>query len=386
MEIEWGLDSNLANIIENIEYVYPKKLIWDFQTDEMKICTKEFPSGMSLPENKFVVHKYKAKSGHTSRAGILRVVSWMYLFKNYDVKDWVAFCEVFGMPLRLGKYNAAASDDDKKALMEAIYSLGTDAAGIIPDSTIIEFIESQKTTSVEIYEKLARYCDEQISKAVLGQTLSYDSGGSYAQGKVHNEVRHDLTVGDAKALAVTVRRDIIRPLVEYNFGYDADVPFFTFDCQEAEDQKETVEIYKTLVCDMGLEIPKNHIYKKFNIPKPEDGEEVLNPRLVTETREPYLPEDEGDEKSLKEEIGQTEQEQIDLMAVEAQKQAENAFHEMLKPILNMLDKTDDLETLKEVLKDKNEIKKLYEQMDSPELEDILHQAIYLSELLGRSME
>ena len=386
MEIEWGLDSNLANIIENIEYVYPKKLIWDFQTDEMKICTKEFPSGMSLPENKFVVHKYKAKSGHTSRAGILRVVSWMYLFKNYDVKDWVAFCEVFGMPLRLGKYNAAASDDDKKALMEAIYSLGTDAAGIIPDSTIIEFIESQKTTSVEIYEKLARYCDEQISKAVLGQTLSSDSGGSYAQGKVHNEVRHDLTVGDAKALAVTVRRDIIRPLVEYNFGYDADVPFFTFDCQEAEDQKETVEIYKTLVCDMGLEIPKNHIYKKFNIPKPEDGEEVLNPRLVTETREPYLPEDEGDEKSLKEEIGQTEQEQIDLMAVEAQKQAENAFHEMLKPILNMLDKTDDLETLKEVLKDKNEIKKLYEQMDSPELEDILHQAIYLSELLGRSME
>ena len=205
----------------------------------------------------------------------------MYLFKNYDVKDWVAFCEVFGMPLRLGKYSAAASDDDKKALMEAIYSLGTDAAGIIPDSTIVEFIESQKTTSVEIYEKLARYCDEQISKAVLGQTLSSDSGGgSYAQGKVHNEVRHDLTVGDAKALAVTVRRDIIRPLVEYNFGYDADVPFFTFDCQEAEDQKETVEIYKTLACDMGLEIPKSHIYKKFNIPKPEDGEEVLHPRLV----------------------------------------------------------------------------------------------------------
>ena len=77
MEIEWGLDSDLTNIIENIEYVHPKKLIWDFQTDEMKICTREFPSGTSLPENKFVVHKYKARSGHTSRAGILRVVSWI---------------------------------------------------------------------------------------------------------------------------------------------------------------------------------------------------------------------------------------------------------------------------------------------------------------------
>lgn len=76
----------------------------------------------------------------------------------------------------------------------AIISLGTDAAGIVPSSTMIEFIESQKTTSVEIYEKLARYCDEQISKAILGQTLTSDSGGgSYAQSKTHNEVRHDLS-------------------------------------------------------------------------------------------------------------------------------------------------------------------------------------------------
>ncbi|MCM1258432.1 MAG: DUF935 domain-containing protein [Roseburia sp.] len=388
MEIEWDVDVDGANIIKDIEYVHPKKLVWNCQTDEMEICTREFPSGVSLPENKFVVHKYKAKSGHASRNGILRVVSWMYLFKNYDVKDWVAFCEVFGMPLRLGKYSAAASDDDKKALMEAIYSLGSDAAGIVPDSTVIEFIESQKTTSVEIYEKLARYCDEQVSKAVLGQTLSSDSGGgSYAQGKVHNEVRHDLTVADAKALAVTVRRDIIRPLVEYNFGYNVDMPFFLFDCQEAEDQKETVEIYKTLVCDMGLKVPESHIYKKFNIPKPEDGEDVLKPSLIIGTRQPHEQMDEeADEKSLKDSTGQTEQDQIDAMAAEAMKHAESAFQEMMKPILNMVDTADDLETLQEILKDEKEIKKLYEQMDSPELEDILHQAIYLSGLIGRSME
>ena len=79
----------------------------------------------------------------------------MYLFKNYDVKDWVSFCEVFGMPLRLGKYSAAASKEDKEALAEAIINLGTDAAGIIPDSANIEFIESNKTTSAEIYENLA---------------------------------------------------------------------------------------------------------------------------------------------------------------------------------------------------------------------------------------
>lgn len=387
MEIEWGIDSFGANIIKNIEYVHPKKLLWDWKTDEMKICTREFPSGIGLPKNKFVVHKYKAKSGHTSRNGILRIVSWMYLFKNYDVKDWIAFCEVFGMPLRLGKYSAAASEDDKKALMEAIYSLGSDAAGIVPDTTMIEFIESQKTTSVEIYEKLARYCDEQISKAVLGQTLSSDSGGgSYAQGKVHNEVRHDLTVADAKALAVTIRRDIIRPLVEYNFGFDINIPFFIFDCQEAEDQKETVSIYKTLSCDMGLKIPESHIYKKFNIPKPEDGEKVLEPRTTNQNQmQQTIPNEELLTHSLKQDGG-TEQEQIDAIATEALKHAESAFQEMMNPILNIIDTADDLETLREALKDETKIEKLYEEMDSKELEDLLHQAIYLSELIGRSME
>ena len=93
-----------------------------------------------------------------------------------------------------------------------------------------------------------------------------------------------------------------------------------------------------------------------------------------------------DEQSLKDETGQTEQEQIDLMGDIALKRSEKCFREMMKPILNMVDKTEDLETLREALKDENKIKELYQDMDSPELEDALHQAMYLSELIGRSRE
>lgn len=384
MEIDWGFQ-NGSNVIENIRYVHPKKLIWDYETDEMKLCTKDYPSGISFPHNKFVIHQYKAKSGHSSRAGVLRIISWMYLFKNYDIKDWVAFCEVFGMPLRLGKYNAAASENDKRALMEAIYNLGTDAAGIIPDSTVIEFIESQKTTSVELYECFARYCDEQISKAVLGQTLSSDTGGgSYAQGKVHNEVRHDLTAADAKALAVTIRRDIIRPLVEYNFGYGVEIPFFTFDCREVEDQKQSVEILKTLVCDMGLMVPTAYVYKKYNIPKPEKDEEVLKPGMLPV--QPRSPDPDGEEMEFKDKEGQIPQAMIDQMAEQAIKGAEQAFKEMMKPLLAAVEQADDLDTLQKELKDESTVLNLYQKMDSPDLTDILQQAVYLSSLIGRSIE
>lgn len=384
-EITWGVSSEGYNIIEDIEWVHPKKLIWDFQSDEMKICTREYPSGISFPENKFVIHKYKARSGHTSRAGLLRVIAWMYMFKNYDVKDWISFCEVFGIPLRLGKYNSAASEDDKKALLEAIYSLGSDAAGIIPDTATIEFIESNKTSTVEIYEKFARYADEQISKVIVGQTLTADSGGgSYAQSKTHNDVRHDLTVADAKSLASTIKRDIIRPLVLFNFGEDVPIPTIQFDCGDEDNLKETVTIYDTLF-KMGLKIPERHLYKKFAIPKPEDGEAVLDfakmqPAASTQ------PDNVIEQKKLKDDSVKAtpEQDELDTIVEVSKKKSGEIFGEIIKPILNLIDKNDSLEDVQEVLKDTDTLKQLYQDMNSSELDDLIHQGIYISKLIGRS--
>lgn len=383
-EIDWDIDKDGYTVISGIEWIHPKNIIWDTLTDEMKVCTKEYPAGISFPDNKFVVHKYKAKSGHPSRAGVLRVVSWMYLFKNYDLKDWVSFCEVFGMPLRLGKYNSAASDADKKNLADAIINLGTDAAGIIPDTAMIEFVESNKTSSAEIYEKLARYCDEQTSKAILGQTLTSDSGGgSYAQGKVHADVRHDLTVADAISLDGTITECIIKPLVLFNFGEDAAYPIFQHDCKDPEDLKATVEIYRTLSVEMGLKIPEAHIYKKFAIPKPEEGEAYLEPfdRNVGQGQMFNLP--------MKDEVKDyvKEQKQVDVIAEQSLEYAADIFPKIFQPILKMIDKEESLEALKKRLSDdKEELKTLYEEMDSCELEDLLAQSYYLSALIGRNAE
>lgn len=382
MEIEWGIDSDMHNVIEDIRQVHAKKLIWDSITDEMKICTQDYPEGLSIPQNKFVIHRYKAKSGHESRAGILRVISWMYLFKNYSLKDWVAFAEVYGMPLRLGKYDASASKADKEALMQAIISLGSDAAGIVPTSTAIEFIEANKTTSTDVYSTLAKYCDEQISKAVLGQTLSSDSGGgSYAQGKVHNEVRHDLTKADAAAMETTIRQQIIAPLVLYNFGPDADVPFFQFDCQDPEDLLQTADIYVKLGTELGIPIAADHIYKKFNIPKPERGQELVKPRKYRMDDSPAaVPE----QHQMKEEGAVQAQEQIDQIAALAARNSGEIFRELFGPLAQLAESCTSLEELKDILEDEKQVLKLYRAMDDTALRDMVHQGMYLSELIGRA--
>ena len=46
----------------------------------------------------------------------------------------------------------------------------------------------------------------------------------------------------------------------------------------------------------------------------------------------------------------------------------------------------DMDELQAVLKDEAKLKKLYGQMESPELDDMIQQGIYLSHLVGRSMD
>lgn len=387
-EIIWGYDEGHV-VIDDIRSRHQKRFFWDTIDDSFKVRTLEHPEGIMLPENKFILHRYKARSGHPSRAGVLRVVAWMYLFKNYDLKDWVSFAEIYGLPLRLGKYQPGASEDDKRALMQALIQIGADAAGIIPDGTSIEFITTEKTSSTDLYERLARYCDEQISKAVLGQTLTSDSGGgSYAQSKTHNEVRHDLTVADCKALAATLRRYLIRPLVLYNFGEDKRIPYLRYDCEEAGDLKETAEIIGTLIEKTGLKVPTSYLYKKFSIPKPESDEEIATPSYggAGTGSLPFKqePTPRARQISLKaEDLPPGTQQRVDLLADAAVRKSAGTFKKAFAPVLKLIEKAGSLEELRDMMEDDKAVAELYDAMDVSNVEELLQRVMTYADLEGR---
>ena len=386
-EIEWEYRDGHV-VVGNIEYVHQKKFYYDTLTDALMLRTEAFPGGIPLPENKFIVHRYKARSGHPSRYGVLRVVAWMYLFKNYDLKDWVSFCEVYGMPLRLGTYDATASEKDKAALMDAIVRMGTDAAGIVPSGTDIKFIESNKQSSVDIYERLARFCDEQMSKAIVGQTLTSDSGGSYAQSKTHNDVRKDLTEADCKAVMETVRRDLIRPLVEFNFGIRAHVPYFVLNATDTDDLKETAEIVNTLAAT-GLEIPKSWLYKKFNIPAPEKGEETIGKAPAAPGMQGMGQPGTGMFQGLRLKADGKEadgQRVLDRLEEAAVKQSSAFFRQMMSPVLELVEHCDSLEGLQEQLKDEEALRQLYNAMKVKDFDQLVEQVMYVSNMLGRMQD
>jgi phage gp29-like protein len=120
-EIHWDVSSGQA-IIDDLEFIEQRNFIF---YDNSGIL-RRYPLLMSddgpveTPPWKLLFHAYGGKSGHPTRSAIYRVCAWWWMFKNYAVKDWLTFCEVYGMPLRLGKYPPGSSDADKAALNAAI--------------------------------------------------------------------------------------------------------------------------------------------------------------------------------------------------------------------------------------------------------------------------
>ncbi len=362
LEINWTLDKGFLKV-KNLSYIHPKHIFWE--CDDLKIITKNNLTGVSvqdIEENKFIVHKYKARSGHESKAGLLRVVAWMYLFKNYTLKDWITFIEKYGMPILLGEYDESSSEADKDALTDALINIGTDSAGIISKTTKINVIDNEKRSSADIFEKMARFCDEQVSKAILGQTLTSDSGGSYAQSKTHNEVRRDLTSADCKALANTLKEYLIKPIVTLNFGEECNIPDFVFDFEEAEDLLKTVEVYSKLKNELGLIIDTEHLYEKFKIPKPEFYEDV---KILKEDR-----------KNNQNKVNKIVE---DLKEIGASnfKSSLNIFK---KEILNA--KT--LDDVKELFENEKRLNNLLKSMNNSFNQESLKGGLILSDLLGRS--
>ncbi|HYB91396.1 MAG TPA: DUF935 domain-containing protein [Candidatus Binataceae bacterium] len=237
------------------------------------------PLTAPLAPYKFITHFARAKAGLPIRGGLARAAGWSYLFKNYVIKDWVTFTEVFGQPLRVGKYHPGATETDKQTLLRAVSSIGTDAAAIIPESMVIEFTEAHQGGSSELYRSFCEYLDAQVSKAVLGQTLTTElpsSGGSRAAAEVHEAVRRDILASDARRLGATLNRDLVRPIVDLNLGPQKRYPQISLGLPDDEDAKVFADIVAELA-DRGLRVSQKAVLDKLGLPAAEPDEAVLEP-------------------------------------------------------------------------------------------------------------
>jgi SPP1 gp7 family putative phage head morphogenesis protein len=242
---------------------------------ELRLLDEASPlRGVPLAPYKFIVHTPKIRAGLPIRGGLARLAAVAYMCKAWTWRDWMAFADIYGLPMRIGTYGPGASKDDIAKLMAAVANLGSDAAAVMPESVKIAFEEAAQVNGAgDFFEKLATFWDKQISKAVLGQTMTADDGASMSQAKVHNDVRLDILEADAGALSNTLQRQLVRPYCDLNFTPSA-YPRLFLVVPQPEDTKALVEALSTLV-PMGLRVEASVIRDRLGLPDPPKDAEVL---------------------------------------------------------------------------------------------------------------
>lgn len=253
------------------------------------LSTTDPINGEVLTPDRWVVHQSKAKSGFASQAGLGRVLVWLWLWKSYAMKDWASYSELFAAPMRVGRYPAGASAPDIDDLHSALQKLGVDAVATIADDMKVEFVQAAKDGG-DTYERLMSFCNREVSKAVLGQTLTTEEGknGARALGQVHDLVRQDLLESDARQLARTLSRDLVAPLVRFQFGPSTPLPRFVFEFEPPADAKSVAEAQElrakvfAAARQMGVPVSLAQVQAELDI-RPAQGNEATLPLPTPQT-------------------------------------------------------------------------------------------------------
>lgn len=199
---------------------------------------------------------------------LMKDIPWV-LYKRGDAADWSQFAELFGQPIREYTYNAG-DDETRYNLVRDIFQSGGSSVFMHPEGSGMKLLEaSNKSGSSEIYKELAAFCNAEMSKHVLGNTLTTEAGerGTQALGKVQKK-GEDLLLAKDKRFVLNVLNYEMTDLLE-SFGYPVRGGRFAFVSEKNTDPAQRIDII-TKLDSLGLPLDHDQLYEEFGLNKPKD--------------------------------------------------------------------------------------------------------------------
>lgn len=383
-EIIWESKNNVWRPRE-YKFRYAGFFRYDNLGEKLKLIDPYTSELYDLPENKFIIHQPKNHSGAQILSGLAIPCLFYFMLKYYDITSWAAFIDRFGYPLRLGKYSTKATEDDINTLRRAVASIGSDFGAVIPESAILEIIESKTTQSTsDTYEKLAQFVNKEISKLVLGQTMTSEEGASYSQAQVHNEVRGDIAKSDIRQIMETLNSQLIVPYCKFNFGELETYPKLELFKPDIDNIELIINAVANL-SDKGLKVKASEIRAKLGLSEPAEDDEVVGGRVIYDNGDcPHVANANADLNNIIYNHRSTMNTALNNASGDCPHVAnvaiDNDYIEIENDIVETLKKVfDKCESFDEI---KNEIEKLSLNWDSSKIAEIMASAFFMARAKG----
>ncbi len=202
--------------------------------------------------------------------GLLLKATPLVIWKALVMSAWADFVEMFGMP-----YRALTGDFDEALITQfntMMAQMGQAAYGVFPGNTKIDFITPPNSTG-DVYDKYIARLNSELSKLVLGQTMTTDDGSSQSQANVHERVADAYTRDDCGWLTDWVNEQLLPFLLTHGYplaGYE-----FAFDESESLDMKGQWEIVNGIL-GQGYKVPAVYLTERFGVPIDEQAPSTVD--------------------------------------------------------------------------------------------------------------
>jgi phage gp29-like protein len=277
-EIIWNTDKTLW---KPAAYKFRDPRWFQYDKETGKTLMLRAPLGNELEPLKpfhFVAHEPHLVSGNQITAGLALPALYYWMLKSYDVTSWAAFIDRYGYPIRIGKYGKKATEQDRATLKRAVAAIGQDFGAVIPESALLEIIESKHAAETSnVYKNMADWIDKQISKLVLGQTMTTDEGSSKSQSETHEKVRDDIADSDIQQIIETLNTALTIPYVNFNFGEQENYPRIELFKPDEKNVEQIIMAVERLG-PLGLEVKADELRALLGLANPDEGDEVVGGR------------------------------------------------------------------------------------------------------------
>lgn len=275
------------------------------------------------------------------------------IYKKESVSLWLTFAEKFGMPHTYAKMQTGTPDDKKNDILEKLDDLKQDGIAVFEDFADIT-LSNVSAVSGEIYKALIDFFNEEMSKAILSQTLTTQNNntvGSFAMSKTHMEVRKDVVDAD-KRIIESKFNELIEWIIDINLGYKSNIKFKLFEEEDVD--LKLAQRDATLLNTKNLQFTKDYFIKSYGLK--ETDFIILEP---------------GANQFAETNVSKEENNAFDILSNSVDKT-------ILEKALSLIETGDSFESIEENLL------KLYPNLNTNQIEDILTAAILNANYEGRS--
>ena len=200
--------------------------------------------------------------GEDGHLGWLAKAGFHVLSKKFVFTSWDEYAMVFGVPIRVAKLDQSGNSD-KDQMANDLYSMGPAGVLVLDKEDDFELHSGGNSQSYQVFTEHIKARNSELSKLVVGQTMTTDDGSSRSQGEVHERTGNKIVAKDMRWIKHVVNNQLIPRLVKLKvipagsvFDWDQDELLSLMDQKDVDD----------MILRNGYEIPVEYFMDKYGVP------------------------------------------------------------------------------------------------------------------------